>query len=259
MGPLRALVDRRGEMTLLNLALAIPTSLVAVTVASFFLLLALPFVLVPRGTREKLIWWTNAGASWAVLRFALLVKGLSVVGRDNLPEYGSPYLVVSNHRGFCDVLTLIWAARAEGISKKLVLYFPAMGLLGYLGGAVFFDRDDPADRLRAKDDALFLLRRGVPLHVYPEGRRTRDGRLGTDVQLGMLIAASEAGIPLVPAAVWGTDDVIPPSNKGIRYFQDITVRFGEPLAPSDFEDPAAHAEAAWAQVGAMVREFEEGS
>ena len=244
-------------MTLLNLALAIPTSLIAVTIASFFLALAAPFALVPRGRRERLIWWTNAGASWAILRFALFVRSLEVEGREHLPEYGQPYLVVCNHRGFCDVLTLIWAARAEGISKKLVLYFPAMGLLGYLGGAVFFDRKSREDRLRAKRDALYLLERGVPLHVYPEGTRTRDGRLRDEVSLGMLIAASEAGIPLVPAAIWGTDDVIPPSNKGIRYGQDIRLRFGAPLQAAEFEDPKAHAEACWEQVRAMVESYVE--
>jgi len=243
-------------MTLLNLALAIPTSLIAVAIASFFLVLAAPFALLPRGSREKWIWWTNAGASWAILKFALFVRNIEVLGRENLPEYGQPYLVVCNHRGFCDVLTLIWAARAEGISKRMVLYFPAMGLLGYLGGAVFFDREDHADRMRAKQDALFLLQRGVPLHVYPEGTRTRDGRLRSKVALGMLVAASEAGIPLVPAAIWGTDDVIPPSNKGIRYFQDIRLHFSEALAPEDFDSSQAHAEAAWEAVRAMVEDYE---
>ncbi len=258
MGPLRALVDRRGEMTLLNLALAIPTSLVALAISMFFLLLAAPFALVPRGRRERLIWWTNAGCAWAILRFALLVRSIDVQGREHLPVYGTPYLVVCNHRGFCDVPTLIWAARAQGISKKLVFYFPAMGLLGYLGGAVFFDRREQSERLRAKEEAVFLLQRGVPLHVYPEGTRTRDGKLREKVSLGLLVAASEAGVCLVPAGIVGTDDVIPPTNKGIRYFQDIRLRFGEPLSAADFDSPLAQAEAAWGAVKAIVEDLEEG-
>ena len=73
-------------------------------------------------------------------------------------------------------------------------------------------------------------------------------RLGVRVlrlSLGLLVAASEAGVCLVPAGIVGTDDVIPPTNKGIRYFQDIRLRFGEPLSAADFDSPLAQAEAAW--------------
>ncbi|MCP4808989.1 MAG: hypothetical protein GY913_27370 [Proteobacteria bacterium] len=225
-------------------------------IATFYLLLALPFILVPRGTREKLIWWTNTGASYGILRYALMISEIQVRGRENLPEYGRPYLVVANHRSFVDVLTLIWATRAEGISKRLVLYFPAMGVLGYLGGAVFFDRHDPASRAKALDDALFLMERGVPLHVYPEGTRTRDGRIRDRVHLGMLRAAHGRGIPVVPAALWGTDHVIPPSNKGIRWFQRVRLQIGEPLDPRDHPDATVFAEAGWDAVKQLVDDME---
>lgn len=241
-------------MTPLNLCLALPTSLIAVVIATFYLMLALPFALVPRGRREKWIWWTNTGASYGILKYALMISKLEVQGQEHLPEYGTPYLVVANHRSFVDVLTLIWATRAEGISKRAVLYFPAMGILGYLGGAVFFDRADPGSRTQAMNDALFLLERGVPLHVYPEGTRTRDGKLRERVHLGMLRAAYGRGIPVVPAALWGTDHVIPPSNKGIRWFQDVRLRLGPPIQPRDHADAHAFASAGWDAVKGLVEE-----
>ncbi|MBK9368919.1 MAG: 1-acyl-sn-glycerol-3-phosphate acyltransferase, partial [Deltaproteobacteria bacterium] len=94
------------------------------------------------------------------------------MGRDHIP-FGQPYMVVANHRSWVDVITLIWAARAEGLSKREVFFTPVMGVLGYLGGAVFFNRDHAEGRRRAKEECLFLLKQGVPLHIYPEGTRTR--------------------------------------------------------------------------------------
>ncbi len=252
---MRALVDHRLPMSPLNVVLGVCSGLAAVAYASFFLCCAAPTLLIPRGRRERFNAWTNAGASYAILRFAFLAD-LDVQGRERVPEAGQPYLVVANHRAFPDVLTLIWAAGAEGISKREVLWFPAMGWLGYLGGAVFFDRSDPAERARAKEESLFLLRQGVPLHVYPEGRRTRDGRLGQDLRLGMLLAAYEAGIPLLPAAMWGTDRILPNTMDGVRFRQQIRCHFGELVRPADFQDGHAFAMAAWSQVVERVEAFE---
>ncbi len=227
----------------------------AVLIASFWLALALPFALVPRGRRERLVMWTNRAASWMILRFSLFCR-LDVRGWENLPE--KPYLVVANHRGFCDVLTLIWAASAEGVSKKAVFYFPAMGLLGYLGGAVFFDREDAEDRRRAKDETLFLLERGNAMHIYPEGTRAREGLLRETLHWGLVHAAWAKGFRVVPAALWGTDRVLPVSNAGIRYGQRVSVRFGTPVEARDHETAESFTGAIWSQVTQMVSEFYSG-
>lgn len=253
---LRGLVDHRHPMGPLNVLLGLCSGMLAVMYASFFLVFAAPTLLIPRGTRERYNAWTNAGASYAILRYAFLAD-FDVQGRERLPERGQPYLVVANHRAFPDVLTLIWAAGAEGISKKMVFWFPAMGWLGYLGGAVFFDRKVPEERARAKEEALFLMKRGVPLHVYPEGTRSRNGKLREKIHLGMLLAAYEAGIPLMPAAMWGTDRILPASLDGVRYRQTIRCHFGQLVRPEDYEDGEAFALAAWEQVKAKVAVFEE--
>ncbi len=252
---MRGLVDHTAPMGVMNVVLGVCAGLASVACASFFLACAAPTLLIPRGRRERYNAWTNAGASYAILRYAFLAE-LDVRGRENVPPTGQPYLVVANHRAFPDVLTLIWAAGAEGISKREVLWFPAMGWLGYLGGAVFFDRRDPEARARAKRESLFLLQQGVPLHVYPEGRRSPDGRLGQDLQLGMLLAAHEAGIPLLPAAMWGTDRILPNSMDGVRFRQRIRCHFGRLVRPEDFEDGRDFAMAAWNQVVERVGAFE---
>ena len=199
--------------------------------------------------------WTNRAASWMILRLSLFCR-LDVRGWENLPE--KPYLVVANHRGFCDVLLLIWAASAQGVSKKEVFYFPMMGLLGYLGGAVFFDRNRAEDRRRAKEETLLMLQRGNAMHIYPEGTRARDELLREKLYWGLVHAAWERGFRVLPTALWGTDRVLPVSNAGIRYGQSVRVRFGTAVEATDHATAESFTQAIWSQVTQMVTEFYSG-
>ncbi|MCB9762651.1 MAG: 1-acyl-sn-glycerol-3-phosphate acyltransferase [Alphaproteobacteria bacterium] len=241
-------------MRAVSFIVALLGMVVAGTISLLFFIPAAPFIFVPRGTRERYVFWTNSGASWLILKLALWVR-FDLRGMENIP-FGKPYLVVANHRSWVDVLTLIWAARAEGISKLLVFFTPIMGPLGYLGGAVFFHRARPDARRRAKEEALWLMERGVPLHVYPEGTRTRTGKLREKVYLGMLEACWERGIPLVPCGLWGTDKVIPVDKAAIYLGQTVTATFRPPLQPKDYPDAHSYAVAAWEQVKQIVAGYE---
>ena len=233
---------------------ALVGAVIAGAIATAFLIPALPFVVVPRGRRERYIWWTNTGASYGILRYALRVN-LDVVGRDHIP-FGQPYMVVANHRSWVDVITLIWAARAEGLSKREVFFTPVMGVLGYLGGAVFFNRDHAEGRRRAKEECLYLLKQGVPLHIYPEGTRTRDGKLREKIHLAMLEVCWEHRIPLVPAALWGTERVVGVPFRGVHLGETVHARFRPPLDPALYPNGEEYAKACWAQVTEMVNTLE---
>lgn len=242
-------------MRLLYVLYAICCVPIVGVVTSALLVPALPFVLLPRGRRERYAFWTNSLSCYIILRYILFTT-LDIRGRENIP-FGQPYLVVANHRSWIDVLTLIWAARAQGISKRMVSFIPVLGLLGYLGGAVFFDRRYPDARRRAKEESLFLLRNGVPLHIYPEGTRTRDGKLSEKVHFGMLEACWEAGIQVVPCGLWGTEEVIPVESAQARPFRTVKATFRSPLQPSDYPDALSFARAAWQQVRELVADYEQ--
>lgn len=243
-------------MALLKFLLMVPWLVVGPGVVCLpFLLAALPFALVKRGTRERYVWWTNSASSYLILKVVFLCR-FDIRGRERLPR-DRGYLVIANHRSWIDVLTLIWSARAEGISKDMVKYIPVLGQLGYLGGAVFFDRADPESRKRAKEESLFLLKQGVPLHLYPEGTRSRDGSLRGKTYLTLVEACFEHGIPVVPCALAGTEKVIPVNLiDGFGFGKTIHGRFGEPMEPADHPDAAAFAKAAWGQVERMLPELE---
>ena len=93
------------------------------------------------------------------------------------------------------------------------------------------------------------------MHVYPEGTRSRGELLSAKLHWGLVHAVYEAGIQVLPAAVWGTDEVIPVSNAGVRYGQPVTVRFAPPLQPEDHPTAEAFCEAIWEQTSSMVGEL----
>ena len=82
----------------------------------------------------------------------------------------------------------------------------------------------------AMKEALSRLRRGQGLLLFPEGTRTVGGRLGRGLA-GVGFLARKSGVPVIPAFVRGTDEVLPKGSKRLKS-APVTVWFGEPLVLS---------------------------
>ncbi len=225
--------------------------LVTIVYAMLSTIPILPWVVLPRGRRERYAIRGAQWFAWMVLR-PLLFARVEKVGLETLPPKGG-YLVISNHRSWIDVPLLMLYTASEGISKKEVMYIPFFGPNGYLSGAIFFDRKKKLDRARVVDEALLLLRGGANLHVFPEGTRTRDGRLGNKIYLRLVQTCWENGIDVVPACVWGTEAVIPASGVYAMPLQPVGIEVEPPLDRAAFPDGEAYAEASWARVVEMAR------
>jgi 1-acyl-sn-glycerol-3-phosphate acyltransferase len=210
----------------------------------------LPWVVLPRGRRERYAIRGAQWFAWMVLR-PLLFARVEKVGLDKLPPRGG-YLVLSNHRSWIDVPILMLYTASEGISKKEVMYIPFFGPNGYLSGAIFFDRTKKMERARVVSEALLLLRGGANLHVFPEGTRTRDGRIGKKIYLRLVETCWENGVDVVPACVWGTENVLPASGFCALPFQRVGIEVEAPLDRAAFADGPAYAAASWARVEAMA-------
>ena len=70
--------------------------------------------------------------------------------------------------------------------------------------------------------------------IYPEGTRTRDGKLHRG-HTGVARLALRTGAPIVPVGLIGTDEVQPVDSSGCRrLFRRVTIRFGEPIEPGRY-------------------------
>src|ERR687885_447950 len=163
-----------------------------------------------------------------------------VEGLENVPETG-PVIIASNHLSFIDsvVIPLAVPRRVRFLAKAE--YFTGRGLRGRLT-ALFFRFTDAVpvgrtgnrDSMRSLESALAVLREGTAFGIYPEGTRSRDGRLYRG-RTGVAWLALKSGAPVVPVGLIGTDKVQPIGARFPRVHR-VTVRFGKPVRPEDFAD-----------------------
>ncbi len=158
---------------------------------------------------------------------------LTVRGVENVPRQGA-VLVASNHLSFLDSIVIPVAVprRVRFLAKSD--YFTGTGLGGAWNrwvftamGAVPVPRGSHADARAALLLAKEVLDRGEAFGIYPEGTRSRDGRLYRG-RAGVAWLALETGASVVPVAVHGTDRVQPVDSRFVHPHK-IVVEFGEPV------------------------------
>lgn len=141
-------------------------------------------------------------------RLILVTTGVRVHAAGGaLVASGESYVFVSNHQSIYDFPVLITSIpfQLRILAKASLGAFPVLGWhLRYTGHLL-------VDRARAGRGTLnqvaAMIRRGHSLIVFPEGTRSRDGRVGP-FKRGLFLLAIDAGIPVVPVALTGTRHVM---------------------------------------------------
>ena len=157
-----------------------------------------------------------------------------VEGIANVPPEG-PVILASNHLSFADsvVIPIVAPRRVVFLAKEE--YFTTPGPKGRLSNAWFtalgmvpVSRDDTKSAMASLETALEVLSRGQVLGLYPEGTRSRDGRLYRG-RTGVAQLALMSGATIVPVGLLGTDRLQPVGSRLPRLAR-VTVRFGEPIS-----------------------------
>ena len=157
----------------------------------------------------------------------------TVVGRENVPSRGG-VILASNHLSFVDSVVIPSVVPRKVVFLAKSDYFTGTGLKG-LASRVWFqglgmlpvDRDDTRAAIASLDIALSVLADGEAFGIYPEGTRSRDGRIYRG-RTGVAHLALTAGVPVVPVGLTGTERVQPVGSSRPRVVP-ITVAFGEPI------------------------------
>jgi 1-acyl-sn-glycerol-3-phosphate acyltransferase len=164
---------------------------------------------------------------------ARLIYRPSIEGAENIPHSG-PLLLASNHLSFVDSIVIPLAAPRRVVFLAKAEYFTGHGIRGGLSramftavGAVPIQRGTAGAAQGALDSALEILHEGLAFGIYPEGTRSRDGRLYRG-RTGVAWLALTAGCPVVPVGLSGTQDIQPVGSRMPR-IRKISVRFGRPL------------------------------
>lgn len=162
-----------------------------------------------------------------------------VLGRANIPRSGS-VILASNHLSFIDsiVIPLVAPRQVRFLAKSH--YFTQPGVKGWISrsfftaiGAVGVERGAGQAALDALEQSKEILETGSAFALYPEGTRSRDGRLYRG-RTGVAWLAFTTGAPVVPVGLIGTDK-LQPLGKRIPRLHRVTVAFGEPIDLSSVE------------------------
>ncbi len=206
---------------------------VAVTFWSLFVVVAglvgIPLTII-RGNIDTLWRWAMWGAHFGA---RLIGVRWEVVGREKIDPSGT-YIFMSNHTSNIDppVLVPCLGQRVFILAKKSLFKIPILGTAMWLAQLIPVDRSNRESAVESVRRAIEVLKSGLSLLVYPEGTRSRDGRL-LPFKKGPFHLAMDSGISVVPITIVGANEAWP---KGKFVMRPVTIRiiFHEPIDPKQY-------------------------
>jgi len=152
---------------------------------------------------------------------------LRVIGLENVPREGS-FVFAPTHRSTIDIPVASAATRRRMrfMGKDTIWKYKPIGKI--MTGLGAFPVTRGSADLEALKRCIAVVQSGEPLVMFPEGTR----HYGPEVQPlfdGAAYIALKTGVPIVPAAIAGTEDVMRSGSKAIR-FKKCRMVIGKPIA-----------------------------
>jgi 1-acyl-sn-glycerol-3-phosphate acyltransferase len=182
---------------------------------------------------------------------ALLLPIISVMvkfrfhNKAKMPTTG-PIIITPNHFTNIDPIIIGVASWHMGrlprfMAKASILRIPVIGWVLRKSGQIPVERGGSTRSSTALKEAKELVSKGRAVIVYPEGSLTRDPDMWPmRGKSGAVRLALELGIPIIPVAHWGTQQVMARYSKKINFFprHTIDIAVGDPVDLSEFENNA---------------------
>jgi len=168
------------------------------------------------------------------VRLALRIAGIRVriEGLENIPP--GVCIFAANHVSNMDPLAFVPAIprRVSLLAKKEVFRIPILSKAMRLAKLIPVDREDREAAASSVDTAVEYLKEGLSFAVYPEGTRSRDGRL-LPFKKGTFLMAIQAGVPIVPVSIVGAQALMRKGEWVLRP-GEVTIRFGPAVDASRY-------------------------
>jgi len=195
------------------------------------LVMGLPAILVAillPGKAAQGRWFRTVSRTYSRISFGFFGIRVAMRGRERV-DPAKPYVFMSNHVSHADspALALTILHPLHWVFKKELGRIPVFGWVLRSGGQVMVDRSSPEKAREVLSEALAGLSGNNSILIYPEGTRSRDGKLQPFKKGGFRMAVS-AGLPIVPVKVSGSRDVVAADTLRIRP-GTITVELFPPI------------------------------
>jgi 1-acyl-sn-glycerol-3-phosphate acyltransferase len=141
----------------------------------------------------------------------------------------APYVFVMNHQSMLDIACAFTSipVNLRFVAKEVLKYVPFLGWYMILTGMIFVNRSSARKGVRSLARAADRIRAGSSILVFPEGTRSKDGRL-LPFKSGPFVLALQAGVPIVPVAIEGSGRVLP-SGKFRVEAGEVRLKIGAPI------------------------------
>ena len=210
-------------------------------------LICFPWTLITK--RINFLYRVGMGLAYT----SALIGGAKVklVGLDKLDPAGT-YIFMSNHVSNLDppILAPVIPRRTSILAKKEIWRIPILAKALDLAEIVPVERSDRDSAIQSIRRAGEVMRHGINMMIYPEGTRSRDGRL-LPFKKGPFHLALETGVPVVPVTILGTYEMWPKGQAFIRG-GTATVVFHPPIDPKQFSSREELTEAVRAAINSAL-------
>lgn len=177
-------------------------------------------------------------------------------GLENLPpeilDGRQPVIYIANHTSYLDamMLTCYLPNHPTFLAKVEMLFIPVLGLACWMGGAIFINRRNRPKAIESLRRAAARIRSGATIAAFPEGTRTKDGRM-LPFKKGIFNLAQDAGVPLVPLGLTGGFEMLPSGSLRVEP-GTFRIHVGSPIHPSEHPDLEVLRDVSWEAVKALV-------
>jgi 1-acyl-sn-glycerol-3-phosphate acyltransferase len=180
------------------------------------------------GNLPHIVARTWARSILAGSRIKVAVKGLSKI------QPSQSYIYMSNHQSNFDIPVLLahltvqfrWLAKAE------LFRIPLFGYSMQKAGYISIDRSNRESAVNSLTKAAHIIENGVSVLIFPEGTRSRDGKI-RPFKKGPFILAVDAGVPIIPVVIRGTWSIMPKNKLRIRP-GEVTLEILQPIETKNF-------------------------
>jgi 1-acyl-sn-glycerol-3-phosphate acyltransferase len=183
-----------------------------VLVAITLMVATLTILLLPFNREGRAFHW--CARLWGKIVLKITPIQVRIKGLEHL-RTGENYIYAANHASYFDIPTLVAVlpGQIRIVFKKELTRLPIFGLAMKLGSYISIDRGDGREAIESLEKAAREIREGSSVLLFPEGTRTRDGKM-QPFKRGAFALAVRSHVPVVPVTVNGSFLILP--KKGLR-------------------------------------------
>ncbi len=151
------------------------------------------------------------------------VKGMTNISPDR------SYIYMANHQSHFDIPVILGylSVQFRWLAKSELFRIPIFGQAMQGAGYISIDRSDRKSAFESLDRAANTIRNGASVLIFPEGTRSRDGRIGP-FKKGGFVLAIDSEAPIVPVILHGTRAIMPKGRLTITP-QDVLLEICPPI------------------------------